>query len=138
MAISRYLILSTVGLWISWVDLRTRRIPHSLLFAMLALTILLYLFNPRAIQQALLAALIFTIVLLPISLMRSRSLGGGDTKLIILLALLLGSGDRMITALFFASIFALVYLPVYYLRDRSLPRSIAFAPALVCGALLSV
>ena len=138
MTISRYLILLTIGIWIAWIDLRTRRIPTSLLLVMLGLSSTLYIFDIHVMPKALVAALIFAILLVPLSLLRVRSLGAGDSKLILVLAILLGSGDRTVSALIFASCFALIQIALIYLRSRQWPKSIPFAPALIFGALLSV
>jgi len=138
MTISRYLILLTLGIWISWIDLRTRRIPNSLLLTMLGLSSALYIFNIHVMAKAFVAALIFGLLLVPLTVIRMRSLGAGDSKLILVLAILLGSGDRTVSALIFASFFALIQIALIYLRSRQWPKSIPFAPALTFGALLSV
>ena len=138
MTISRYLILLTLGIWISWIDLRTRRIPNSLLLTMLGLSSALYIFNIHVMAKAFVAALIFGLLLVPLTVIRMRSLGAGDSKLILVLAILLGSGDRTVSALVFASCFALIQIALIYLRSRHWPKSIPFAPALIFGALLSV
>jgi Flp pilus assembly protein protease CpaA len=105
---------------------------------MLAVSAILYIFNLHEMPKALMAALIFAVILLPLTLIRMRSLGAGDSKLILVLAMLLGSGDRTVSALIFASCFALIQIALIYLRSRHWPKSIPFAPALIFGALLSV
>jgi Flp pilus assembly protein protease CpaA len=138
MTIARYVVLLTLGMWIAWVDLRSRRIPNSLLLIMLGLSTFIYVFNIHQIVSAVLTLVIFALLLLPISLIRSRSLGAGDSKLILVLAVLLGRGDRMMSALICASFAALIQISFTYIKSRRWPGAIPFAPALICGALLVV
>jgi prepilin signal peptidase PulO-like enzyme (type II secretory pathway) len=105
---------------------------------MLGLSTALYIFNIHVMPKALLAALIFALFLVPLTVIRMRSLGVGDSKLILVLAILLGSGDRTVSALIFASCFAVIQIALIYLRSHRWPKSIPFAPALIFGALLSV
>lgn len=133
----RYAVLLSLGSWIAWVDFRTRRIPNSLLLTMAVFTLAGYAFHSKLIFGAFGCALVFAIFTLPISLLRKRSLGGGDSKLIVMLAFLLGRGAHMMSGLILATIFGAFHILILAMRDRHLPRGIPFAPALIIGALLS-
>lgn len=138
MTIFRYSLLLTFGLWICWVDLRTRRIPNQLLLAMVSITLFGYGFHRHPALAAIGCAFFFALVTLPIALLRTRSLGAGDSKLIIVLALLLGRGAHMLSALMLSTIIGAVHILILYFHEKRMPRSIPFAPALFIGALLSV
>jgi leader peptidase (prepilin peptidase)/N-methyltransferase len=79
-------------------------------------------------------ALIFGFTLL----LRRKGMGGGDMKLIVILALLLGNPGRTLSAVILAGFIALVQIGALSLKNRRRIRSIAFAPALFIGALLSM
>lgn len=138
MTIFRYAILLSFGLWISWIDLRVRKIPNILLLAMSAAALIGYGFHRHQLVAALGCAFFFAIFTIPIALLRSRSLGAGDSKLIIVLALLLGRGAHMVSDLMLATIIGSIHILILYIAEKKMPRSIPFAPALVIGALLAV
>lgn len=138
MNIFRYLLLGTLGAWIAWVDLKDQRIPHLLLAPFAGATLIGYLFHLHLLPISLITAFIFSIFIIPISLLRSRSLGAGDSKLIIALAFLLGRGELMIDALSIATILGLIQIGFLSIRDRRIPRSIPFAPALIAGAIIAL
>jgi len=138
LTIARIVTLLTIGVALAWSDLRTRRIPNKGIALFTLASVATYIFKPSQFLVAAVCAILFAIVLFPISLLRHKGLGGGDIKLIIVLALLLGRGSNIVTMLTLASIFAAVHLIIDWVRLQTRPKSIAFAPALIAGALLSL
>ena len=138
MNLARYILVVLFGLPISVIDLRSRRIPNRLLALMGAGGVLIYLTAPRQLLAALICACLCALLLFPISLIRGAGLGAGDIKLIIALALILGRGAHILAALILACVFGLIQIVVLALWRRKVPRSIAFAPALIAGALLAI
>lgn len=105
----------------------------------MGLTVLIsYGFSLSHLPQALLTCAICAILLFPLSLIRGAGLGAGDIKLIVLLALIIGRIPHIIVALILASVVGLLQIAVTALVRRRSPQSIAFAPALILGALLSI
>jgi len=138
LTIARIVTLLTIGVALAWSDLRTRRIPNKGIALFTLASVETYIFKPSQFLVAAVCAILFAILLFPISLLRHKGLGGGDIKLIIVLALLLGRGSNIVTMLTLASIFAAVHLIIDWVRLQTRPKSIAFAPALIAGALLSL
>ena len=138
LTIARIATLLTIGIALAWSDLRTRRIPNKGIALFTLASVATYIFKPSQFLVAALCAILFAILLFPISLLRHKGLGGGDIKLIIVLALLLGRGANIVTMLTLASFFAAVHLIIDWARLQTRPKSIAFAPALIAGALLSL
>ena len=138
MKIAQYLLLLSVGVWIAWIDLRTHKIPNVLLLIFAGLATSCHILKPSTAGVAIACAVVFAIFIIPISLITSRSLGAGDAKFIILLALLIGRGSQTLSALIIGSLFALLHMSFESIRQRELVRSIPFAPSLVIGALLAL
>ena len=80
----------------------------------------------------------FSLIFALILLLRRDGMGGGDMKLIVVLALLLGNAGRALSAVILAGMIALVQIGALSLKNRRGIQSIAFAPALFIGALLSL
>ena len=137
----RFLILLIFGILISIHDIRTRKIPNASLGIFAIASLAIYLRAPGQILSALLSAAIVAILLLPILFFRRDSesgIGGGDIKLIIVLALLLGKGGALIAALIVALFVAGFQIGLLSLIRRRFARTLAFAPALFLGALLAI
>lgn len=138
MNLARYILVTLFGLPISVIDLRRRRIPNRLLLLMSVGGVLIYFIAPRQALAALICASLCALLLFPISLLRGAGLGAGDIKLIVALALILGRGAHILAGLILACVFGLIQIVVQALWRRKVPRSIAFAPALIAGALLTI
>ncbi len=138
MNLARYILVALFGLPISVIDLRSRRIPNRLLILMSVGGVLVYFSAPRHLLAALICTSFCALLLFPISLLRGAGLGAGDIKLIAALALILGRGAHILAALILACIFGLIQIVVQALWRRKVPRSIAFAPALIAGALIAI
>jgi leader peptidase (prepilin peptidase)/N-methyltransferase len=137
----RFLILLIFGILISIHDIRTRKIPNASLGIFAIASLAIYLRAPGQILSALLSVAIVAILLLPILFFRRDSesgIGGGDIKLIIVLALLLGKGGALIAALIVALFVAGFQIGLLSLIRRRFTRTLAFAPALFLGALLAI
>ena len=138
MTIFRYILLGSLGSAIAVSDLRTRRIPNLLIAGLLAASAGMYIVHPHAFAAAIGSSIFFAIFVIPIALLRSRSLGAGDSKLIIVLAFLLGRGANVLTSLLIACGLGLLQILFIGAIKQKLPRSIPFAPALILGAILTV
>ncbi len=134
----RLLVLFLVGPAVVVMDIRHRRIPNRLLFLLTIATLAIYIAWPRELMSASLAGLVCALVLLPLFLSGWIGIGAGDIKLMIILALLLGNGGRVLTAFTLASLLACGQLLYTRISRGSFHRTIAFAPALVIGSLLCV
>jgi leader peptidase (prepilin peptidase) / N-methyltransferase len=138
MIISRIVLLILFGVVISVIDVRTRRIPNRLNLALLILSLILYAFHLRDLPSALVTSIFFALILALTVIPRREGFGGGDMKLIVVLAFLLGNAGRTLSALILAGIMALLQIGALTVTRRRRIHSIAFAPALFIGALLSV
>jgi prepilin signal peptidase PulO-like enzyme (type II secretory pathway) len=138
MIISRIVLLILFGTVISVFDVRSRRIPNRLNLALLVLSLSLYAFHPRDLPGALATSAFFALILALTIITRREGFGGGDMKLIVVLALLLGNAGRALSALILAGLIALLQMGAIALKNRRRIHSIAFAPALFIGALLSL
>jgi Flp pilus assembly protein protease CpaA len=117
-------------LLIASYDLWRHRIPNVLLLS-LALSVLLR----EDVQMQLTYAIAVT--LLALFAYWSFGLGGGDVKLLFIIALFLTPADRISEYWTLFSIIGLVLTLLAWLKERSLSGNIALAPAL-CGAVLCI
>ena len=82
------------------------------------------------------------LILLPLYLLSVRKkglgMGGGDVKLIVVLALVLGRGDRALGALLLASLIGLIQIIALSIKNRHFLTQIPFGPALIVGSLLAL
>ena len=138
MTISRFTLLFVFGLVISFIDVRTRTIPNRLNGLFLILSLAIYGVHLHELPGALVTATFSALIFAFIMLLRRGGMGGGDMKLIVVLALLLGNPGRTLSAVILAGVIALMQIGFLSLKSRRRIRSIAFAPALFIGALLSV
>jgi len=138
MTVARIFLIAILGPVISMMDIRYRRIPNRLLCLFAAATTALYLAWPPGSAAAVRVTLVSALVLLPLFLAGSSSIGAGDIKLMILLALLLGNGGQVLTAFTVAALIACGELLFARIFRGKFPESIAFAPALMMGALFCV
>jgi len=135
---SRFILLLLFGAVMSFIDIRTRTIPNRLNAAFFTLSLAIYGFHPRELPGALVTTAFFSLIFALILLLRRDGMGGGDMKLIVVLALLLGNAGRALSAVILAGMIALVQIGALSLKNRRGIQSIAFAPALFIGALLSL
>jgi len=138
MTISRFTLLFLFGIVLSYIDVRTRTIPNRLNLLFLILSLAIYGLHLHELPGALVTASFFALIFTFTLLLRRKGMGGGDMKLIVILALLLGNPGRILSAVILAGFIAVVQIGVLSLKNRRRIRSIAFAPALFIGALLSV
>lgn len=80
-----------IGGWLSlaaWIDIKTRTVPHFIIGSGLILTIILWLqtFPTDWVSRIILALIIFVI---GIFLLKKNWFGGGDTKLLMILSLII-------------------------------------------------
>jgi prepilin signal peptidase PulO-like enzyme (type II secretory pathway) len=138
MTISRFILLFFFGIVISYIDVRTRTIPNRLNLLFLILSLAIYGLHRHELPGALVTASFFALIFGFTLLLRRKGMGGGDMKLIVVLALLLGTAGRALSAVILAGTIALVQIGALSLKNRRRSQSIAFAPALFIGALLSL
>ena len=126
--------MTPVLLSASWTDLRDRRIPNRLTFCggVLALVLSVEGLGPE-IEIALGCALAVGVPLVALSLTAPDGWGMGDTKLTVVIALLIGPAVG--AALFISSLGGLLFI---ICRRKSRRLSIPFAPFLSAGALAAV
>ena len=131
------LVLLACCLYVSWTDLRSRRIPNLILllsfFAIAALQ--LSLAGGRQLVFSLLAGFVPLLVFGLASLCRPKAVGMGDVKLLALLSFALGI-RAFAVVLLLASLFALLAATGMTLRKRKTPDGpIPFAPFVTLGLL---
>ncbi len=132
--------LLTVGSFIAIKDLKYREISNRSIVTLLVLTLIGYSYSPHLLPKAGLTFLLALTMCIPIGALKS-GIGGGDIKLIAILALLLGTPLRFTVAMFFATFIAgAMYLLKKFksFRGGISPNGIAFAPALIFAALISL
>ena len=142
MTLFRYLDLLIFGSFIALSDVRSRRIPNRMLASFALITVIGYSLAPKELMIACASALVFALILLPLYLLSVRKkglgMGGGDVKLIVVLALVLGRGDRALGALLLASLIGLVQIIALSIKNRHFLTQIPFGPALIVGSLLAL
>lgn len=118
------------------VDLRKKRIPDPLVFAILATALVrLSLLGAAYVPDRVLGALLVSGIMLLADLAAPGSFGGGDIKLMAAGGLYLGTKD-IFYAFFYALAAGAAYgLFLFIFKKNSLKTELAFGPFLTAGML---
>ncbi|MBE5944451.1 MAG: hypothetical protein E7258_05985 [Lachnospiraceae bacterium] len=140
------LMLMVVSLWpIALIDYREKIIPNSILKVLICFRVVLLipelicLDNPvRLLLAAVIAAVVMLVACIAVAFLMKDSIGMGDVKLFIVMALYLGV-DGIGYAVFCALVVSF-FIALYLLCSKKASRkdSIPFAPAILIGTFLSV
>ena len=123
-------------LYVSFVDIRERRIPNRIMFPSLAVALTIAMIRPERWSLLLGGIIMCTIILLPTLATRKRSIGGGDVKLALFLGLVLGM-PMALWAIFVTYGSVLVFVVFGLLFGWIKMRSkVAFAPFLSFGSII--
>nr|WP_245301312.1 A24 family peptidase [Thermoanaerobacterium butyriciformans] len=102
----KYIPVIFILAYLSYVDLKKREVPD---FAVIVLFIYSLFFISNLKESLLMAGIVF-ILLMITSLISSRSIGGGDIKLLTVLAFFMGKDFSMLALpMFVLLIFSLIY-----------------------------
>jgi len=124
--------MTLLGSPIIYHDIRSHRIPNSLVAMMCTSGLLLDLgFPVREMISRLSCGFFISIIAIALSLISGGGLGMGDVKLIIALGFCMGNFQQSLSAIFVSLIIGLFWMLV------SRKRIIPFAPALLVGFISS-
>lgn len=127
-----YLALIGFSLYISYIDLKSHRIPNKSLLC--ALLLFLSIVVAQGAPVYLKSAVISLLISLPLTKLR---VGAGDFKLLILMAFFFLPPNLVILIRFLSAFSAiaasLIFVTLF--KEKSLQSSIALAPA-ICGAVI--
>jgi Flp pilus assembly protein protease CpaA len=127
-----YLALIGFSLYISYIDLKSHRIPNKILFC--ALLLFLSITVAQGAPVYLKSAVISILISLPLVKFR---VGAGDIKLLILTAFFFLPPNLEILIRFLSAFSAIAVSLIFFtlFKEKSLQSSIALAPA-ICGAVI--
>ena len=142
----RYELIIVFGYVAAVLDLKMKRIPNSLVMAMLAIWVFimtpaLFIDTGAAVRLLKNAALGFAIgggLFLLVYIISHKGLGGGDVKFIAAAGLYLGFNGVIQTILFGTVLAALTGLALILLKKIGRKDSIPLAPFLFAGILATV
>ena len=142
----RYLMLVVFGYFAAVLDLKAKRIPNSLVLAMLASWILvmapkLFLDTHMAIALLVDSAIGLAIaggMFLIVYLVSRKGLGGGDVKFMAAAGLYLGSGGVLPSMLCGTVLAALTGLVLILMKKIGRKDAIPLAPFLYIGILITI
>lgn len=123
-------------IYVSFTDIRERRIPNRVMFPSLAVAFTVAMIRPERVSLLLGALLMCSIMLLPSLVLGKRTIGGGDVKLAFFLGLILGLPTAfwaILATYVIACIYASIGLILGKLKIRS---KVAFAPFLALGSVV--
>jgi len=127
-----YLALIGFSLYISYIDLKSHRIPNKSLFcaSLLFLSITVAQGAPFYLKSAVIS------ILISLPLIKFR-VGAGDIKLLILTAFFFLPPNLVILIRFLSAFSAIAASLIFFtlFKEKSLQSSIALAPA-ICGAVI--
>ncbi len=125
--------------YVSYVDIRTKRIPNRALFFMLIIVIAdCFLGNSIGIAGRLLGALIVSAPMFMLSFVKRGAFGGGDIKLMAVSGMYLGAAKNVVAfaiGIVVASVCAIICL---ILRRKTKGDFIAFGPFLSIGIVTAI
>ena len=127
-----YLALIGFSLYISYIDLKSHRIPNKILLC--ALLLFLSISVAQGAPVYLKSAVISILISLPLVKFR---VGVGDIKLLILTAFFFLPPNLAILIRFLSAFSAIAASLIFFtlFKEKSLQSSIALAPA-ICGAVI--
>ena len=127
-----YLALIGFSLYISYIDLKSHRIPNKILLC--ALLLFLSITVAQGAPVYLKSAVISILISLPLVKFR---VGAGDIKLLILTAFFFLPPNLEILIRFLSAFSAIAVSLIFFtlFKEKSLQSSIALAPA-ICGAVI--
>lgn len=128
MEIATYLVL---GIWSSYVDARTRRIPN---YSVVVFAFIFLLLGNRSWSYSFVVAFL----LVALRVMSRGGLGFGDIKLSMVLALHCLNFESLITSMLYSFSAAAIGLGLTAIVRRTWPRSLPMAPFLWLGFLTSL
>ena len=142
----RFELLIVFGYIAAAIDLRTRRIPNSLVLLMLASWILVMI--PRLFYDTDMAVALFVdsavgfaiggVIFLLVYFISRKGLGGGDVKFMAVVGLYLGSAGILPAMLCGTVLAALTALMLILLKRISKKDAIPLSPFLYAGILVTV
>lgn len=124
------MLVSSILIVISYIDIRYRRIPNLLVLVLLFATISES--KPDFDSQFVLWNSLFIAVFSALS-----RCGFGDTKLSLVIVNAIIGKALIVEYLFYVIVISSISIAIHLLRHRGIKGDIAFAPAL-CGAVLGV
>ena len=124
------MLVSSILIVISYIDIRYRRIPNLLVLTLLFAAI--FDSKPDFDSQFILWSSLFIAVFSALS-----RCGFGDTKLSLVIVNAIIGKSLIVEYLFYVVVIASISIAIHLLRHRGIKGDIAFAPAL-CGAVLGV
>lgn len=122
--------LMTLCCWFSYTDITDRRISNKLTYPAIIVLLALRIVCSREYLWGLIPGVLFFLVFM----IRPRSLGAGDVKLVALLGLVIGL-ERAVLALLMMCIFVLLYQGIRRLLTVEIQISVPLAPFLTVGLL---
>jgi len=126
-------LLIVLGIPIAISDIRTRRIPNNLLLILiLGSEVFRVIFDRPHFWISLQVGLVSAVACGALHGGFRGRIGMGDLKLMVVLAIILADFHRAV----FGLLFALLAAGIFSLMRRR--KSVAFAPALICAALLTL
>lgn len=126
-----------VLVYVSFTDIRERRIPNKVMFPALAVALTVALMRPERWSLLLGGVVAAALLLLPTFIYGLERAGGGDVKLALFIGLLLG-WPSIVPALFVAFAAACLFaLGGMALRRINMRSVIAFGPFLALGAVVA-
>lgn len=130
--LTSFFLMIILGSPIIYHDIRSHRIPNSLVAMMCVSALLLDLeFPVNQMISRLFGGVFISIIAIALLLISGGGLGMGDVKLIIALGLCMGNFQRSLSAIFVSLIIGLIWMLI------SRKRIIPFAPALLVGFISS-
>ncbi|NOK62382.1 MAG: leader peptidase (prepilin peptidase) / N-methyltransferase [Chloroflexi bacterium AL-W] len=125
-----------VLIYVSFTDIRERRIPNRVMFPALAVAFTVAMIRPERGSLLLGGLIMCGIMLIPSLVLGKRTIGGGDVKLAFFLGLILGMPTAF-WAILVTYLIALVYASIGLILGRLKIRSkVAFAPFLALGSVI--
>ena len=141
-----YILVILFGYIASVIDIKTKKIPNSLILAMfgawvLAMVPKLFVDTEAALSLLFESVLGFAVsgaLFLLVYLISKKGLGGGDVKLIAVLGLYIGLAGVLPAMLFGSIIAALTALVLLLMKRINKKDSIPLAPFLYVGTLITL
>jgi len=142
----QYELIVVFGYVTAIIDLKTRRIPNSLILAMLTawvltITPMLFIYANASVEYIKDSALGFAFgggLFLLVYMISRKGLGGGDVKFMAVAGLYLGFGGAIPVMLYGTVLAALTGLTLVLLKRIGRKDAIPLAPFLYAGILVTV
>lgn len=130
-------VVSIIGLYISYTDIKTRIIEPKLNIGIIVISIIFAFFRTdMAFYNPIITGTVMFLILKVMHKLSKQQIGDGDVKLMVAYSVVYGF-SKIISVLFYSLLSCLIFgIVIMIVRKKNMKLELPFAPFMFCGAVL--